>query len=338
MLRRAFAAIYLKDMSYAEFTRYLEPVKRLLKLKKELESWKFNPVYRIASCPPEIRKFDFFIYLQKNDKRTRIIPGDDRRPDLIFFHKYWQQIIYFFVSYYTSRPPNSRSLSHASLEDNAQRQKYWPKDILKMLNKKIHSIEQLSLQWWTLMILQDRPRLSFICSDTNSRQTRGSGTNPGYRLWIRLWNLSALPRRPGMYPRQSVWIFHGQPKNMLIKHLHGLLRSKGLYCIRADDTIMDVNPTIFTNFSEQFFRRWLHNTDSTRSRVSARYNPIRSLNLQRGNAHSGYASKICYAIISASDGRGKASVVDITKWFHESLYHDRVAKNDPLNPCILIAK
>lgn len=37
LLRRAYAAIFLKDMSYAEFQRHMEAVKRLLKAKEELE-------------------------------------------------------------------------------------------------------------------------------------------------------------------------------------------------------------------------------------------------------------------------------------------------------------
>ncbi len=37
MLRRSYGAIYLKDMSYKEFTRYLVPVRSLLKAKSMLE-------------------------------------------------------------------------------------------------------------------------------------------------------------------------------------------------------------------------------------------------------------------------------------------------------------
>ncbi|MBN2012766.1 PIG-L family deacetylase [candidate division KSB1 bacterium] len=37
LLRRAYAAIFLKDMSYPEFSRYIESVRRLLKTKEELE-------------------------------------------------------------------------------------------------------------------------------------------------------------------------------------------------------------------------------------------------------------------------------------------------------------
>jgi hypothetical protein len=37
MLRRSYGAIYLKDMSYKEFTDYLIPVRSLLKAKEMLE-------------------------------------------------------------------------------------------------------------------------------------------------------------------------------------------------------------------------------------------------------------------------------------------------------------
>jgi glucosamine-6-phosphate deaminase len=36
MLRRSYGAIYLKDMSYKEFSEYLIPVRRLLKAKETL--------------------------------------------------------------------------------------------------------------------------------------------------------------------------------------------------------------------------------------------------------------------------------------------------------------
>jgi len=38
MLRRAYGAILLKDMSYAEFTDYLVPVRKLLKTKEMLKT------------------------------------------------------------------------------------------------------------------------------------------------------------------------------------------------------------------------------------------------------------------------------------------------------------
>jgi hypothetical protein len=37
MLRRSYGAIYLKDMSYKEFSNYLIPVRSLMKAKEKLE-------------------------------------------------------------------------------------------------------------------------------------------------------------------------------------------------------------------------------------------------------------------------------------------------------------